>query len=728
MTKSDIRRRSFHASFQGQGILGGAVEQGEGDGRAIVSSVRKSFLGTAEELPILSKAEQADGPVIPASASLPEMSVKAIVLGAILSILLGAANAYLGLFIAMTVSASIPASVISMSVLRLFKTSNILENNMVQTMASAGEGLAAGVVFTVPAILLLGEWKTFHYFETLCICVIGGVFGVFFCVPLRRAFIVEERLLFPEGIATAEVLKVGNAQTTSRADSLLRAESGEDGKKMSYMVYPALFSGLCKLLCSDGFFLWNSNISVASFVGNGILSFGASLSFIPVGVGYIVGLPVAFVMVAGCAISSWVALPIVAAVDGYAGDDAVNAAGAIHGDKTRYMGVGAMLVGGFWALWCVRKSLAGAIRSSVAALRRGRSAVSADADTPRTEKDMDIRVIFYGFLVGSVPLFFLFVFAFNIQWYIAIVMVLFILLTGFLFSAVGAYMAGIVGSSNNPISGVTIATVLCAALVLKAISAATGADVAPVCAVLIGSCVCCAAAIASDNMQDLKCGHLVGSTPWKQETMLAFGAICAAFVMAPVLNLLNDAYTVGSPSLQAPQAQLVWSVVLGIFNGGLPWLFIGIGVAVAVATILVDQMLERMKSSFRVPVMALAIGLYLTMDLVFTIILGGLLNAAISFAFDLVKKKALNPEQVDAERESSDMNGLLIASGLITGESLLGIAMAIPVVATSNADVLHLVNYDHYWPGILLMAALLVGYFYICAPKKFWRSLKRSAR
>ena len=639
-------------------------------------------------------------PYIPASKSLPELTAGVLILGILLSVILGGANAYLGMFAGMTVSASIPAAVISMAILKLAK-GNILQNNAVQTAAASGEGLAAGVIFTLPALVMLKVWTHFSYVETTLIAGFGGILGVLFTIPLRRALIIEQPLQFPEGVATAEVLKVG-------------AEGGGGIK----LILGAAFIGAIAKLGSTGLLLWNGTATFATRLGASALSVGVNLSPALLGVGFIVGLNVASVIFAGAVIDRWVAVPLFS----YFGDahtiitDKVDAAGhalhlsdllhgvsaadqsdLIHGYATRYLGVGMMLVGGFWALFKLRKSLLGGIKAGLEAYKKGKDGGEAIL---RTERDMPMNLILILIGLSVIPLFFIFD-HFTGSIGISLVMAVVMLVAGFLFSAVASYMAGLVGSSNNPVSGITISTILVSALLLLALGleGTTGA----VAAILIGGVVCCAAAIGGDNLQDLKCGQLVGSTPWKQQVMQILGVVVAAFAMAPILNLLNDAYHIGSKGLPAPQAGLMASVAQGVFAGGMPWGIIGIGAGLAATVIVIDVWLEKVGAKFRVPVMAFAVGAYLPFDLTSPIFLGGI---AAFFVSRYLRVTGASEDR----RKVADRNGLLFAAGLITGEALLGIGLAAPIAITHDQSVLSLFGGkygDVRWPGVLICGAVL---------------------
>ena len=652
---------------------------------------------------------------------LPEITVKALILGVVLSMVLAAANAYLGLFVGMTVSASIPAAVVSMGILRLFKNSNILENNIVQTAASAGESLAAGVIFTLPALVILGKWENFsgaNFWWITIIATFGGVLGVLFTIPLRRSLIVEGDLQFPEGIATAEVL-----------------ETGQEGGKGVGTIAKAAIAGALFKVGAMGVGLWPEAIEGGRRLGRGILYGGSNLSPALLSVGYIVGLNISVLIFIGGAANWYAAIPAIASADEWpvyklqseltqeesqkwntfalayqqAGPDAttediekvkshnadvdeklggsVNAAdyaGMIWSKKSRYIGVGAMLIGGLWTIFKLRKSLLSGVKSGLKAYQNiGGGAVRIE----RTEKDMPMKWVLI-LIVGSiVPLFIVY------QLFIGYVvitlpMAVLMLIAGFLFSAVAGYMAGLVGSSNNPISGITIATIVLSSLLLLLLMNIAGIDKAngPAAAIMIGSVVCCAAAIAGDNMQDLKAGRIVGATPWKQQVMQIVGTVSSALIIAPVLMLLHKAYTfVGQPdegpnALAAVQANLMASVSKGVFEGGIPWVFAFIGMGLAVGIIVLDTFLESRKSSFRTPVLAVAIGFYLPLELSVPILFGGLIHWVVSS----VRKKYTNKS---AEIEGSSRNGLLFASGLITGEALMGILLAIPIVLLKKQDI-----------------------------------------
>ncbi|MBB5209795.1 OPT family oligopeptide transporter [Chiayiivirga flava] len=637
------------------------------------------------------------------TASPAQLSLRAVLLSIVLAVILAAANTYLGLFAGMTIASAIPAAVVSMAVLRLFGGGSILENNIVQTGASAGSSIASGVIFTIPALIILGYWTEFRYSWVLAIAGLGGLLGVLFSVPLRRSLIVDQGLAFPEGKAAAEVLKTG--------------ENPAAGVKVLGLA--ALFGGFGKLAAASGLRLIPDTAAAAAWWGKGIAYFGTNLSPALFGVGYIVGLNVGIVVLLGSIIGWNVAIPIYSAF--FLENDAALsasiaqgcteagmvsaecAAGAIWSAQVRYMGVGAMLIGGIWTLFSLRNSLFSGVKSGLGATRK-QAAGAVPVQVPHTERDVPMKYILIGLVLFTLPLLALYQ-AIVGQWSASIPMTVIMIVAGFLFVSVSAYMAGLVGSSNNPVSGITISTILFAALVLVLLLGKES-SIGAVAAIMIGAVVCCAACIGGDNLQDLKAGHIVGATPWKQQVMLAIGAVSSAMVMAPVLNLLLEAYGIGARtpehpnSLLAPQANLMASVAKGIFGGELPWTTIGIGAAIGAVIIAVDSWLKASGRTFRIPVLACAIGIYLPIELMVPIFLGGLLSHIV--------ERRMGGAKNEEEHGRIHRMGLLFSAGLITGEALMGIFIAVPIVATGRADVLALPDSMHFggWLGLILLAVI----------------------
>ncbi|RRN58664.1 oligopeptide transporter, OPT family [Pseudoxanthomonas sp. SGNA-20] len=631
----------------------------------------------------------------------PQLTFRAVVLAIVLAVVLSAANAYLGLFAGLTVATAIPAAVVSMGVLRLLGGGTILENNIVQTGASAGSSIAAGVIFTIPALVLMGYWPDFDYWWVLGIAGLGGLLGVLFSVPLRRTMIVEEPLPFPEGKAAAEVLKAGE----------------NPGPGLKILGISAAIGGLVKLAAANGLRLIPDSWAVAGyFANNKVIGYlGTGLSPALLGVGYIVGLNVGIVVLSGAILSWHIAIPLYhaffldsdpALASAIAGAPAADAAFAIWSAKVRFLGVGAMLIGGVWTLFSLRNSLLAGIKSGFAAARKGAMHGAVIAETDR---DLPMKWMLVALVAFVVPLWLLY-HAIVGFWVASLAMTLIMIAAGFLFVSVSGYLAGLVGSSNNPVSGITIATILFASVVLLVLLGADGqtqvggAPLGAVAAIMIGAVVCCAAAVGGDNLQDLKTGYLVGATPWKQQLMLGIGAFSCALIMAPVLNLLQEAYGIGSKTLPAPQANLMASVAKGLFGGELPWTMIGIGAVIGAIVIAIDGWLKKTGKRFRVPVLAAAIGIYLPLELMVPIFLGGLLA-------HLVERFHKASPDDEAALDRVHRPGVLFSAGLITGEALMGIGIALPIVISQDAEVLALpvdLGAAGQWVGLVVLA--LVGW------------------
>ena len=645
--------------------------------------------------------EPVDAPLVPASVTLPEITLKAVVLSILLAAVLAGANAYLGLFAGMTVSASIPAAVVSMAVLRLFRQSNILENNIVQTAASSGEALAAGVIFTIPGLVLIGYWTTFDYWQTFTMSLVGGVLGVLFTIPLRRALIIHARLRFPEGVATAEVLKVGAS-----------SDAGAGGRVRLLLGAAALGGGF--KFAEGGLKLWSESLEGAFQLGRSTFYGGLNLSPALVAVGYIIGLNTAVVVFFGGAIGWLVLLPLYQAIVGSPeGLIGVAAAKATWSGQIRYIGIGAMLVGGVWTLFQVRGPIWQSLRQLMA-LYGARNQSDGQSELLRTERDAGVVWLIGLTVAALVPMVLLYQGLLNHNLWGGIGLTLLMVVTAFLFSAVAGYMAGLVGSSSNPVSGVTIATIMLASLLLLGILG-KGNPAGPAAALLVGAVVCCAAAMGGDNLQDLKTGHVVGATPWKQQVMQVIGVATGAVVIVPVLSLLQAKYGIGEVTavhphpLSAPQATLMANLANGVFGGSLPWHLVGVGMVLGMLVIGLDMRQARRNAALRFPVLAVALGMYLPLKLSATILFGGLLA-----------------EYVRAAGKFSDVptedRGLLCAAGLVTGEALVGILLALPIALSSiwpslSGDPFQLFADPPLggWPG--LAALIVVGLLLVRAAR-----------
>lgn len=582
-------------------------------------------------------------PYIPAEKVTPEITVTSIVMGIILAVVFGAANAYLGLRVGMTVSASIPAAVIAMGVIRIIMRRNsILESNLVQTIGSAGESLAAGAIFTLPALFLWaaeGKMEKPDLVEITLIALIGGLLGVFFMIPLRNALIVKEHgvLPYPEGTACAEVLL-----------------AGENGGANASTVFAGMgFAALFKFII-DGIKLVSGEISfrVKGFAGE----IGTQIYPAVMSVGYICGARISSYMFAGGILSWLVLIPLIVLFGSeivlYPGTAPISeifangGAGAIWSTYIRYIGAGALAAGGIISLV---KSLPLIITTFTGALKSMKGAGATS--TERTSKDINLKIVIIAIVVLTVLIWL--IPAIPISLLGAFIIVVF----GFFFATVSSRMVGLVGSSNNPVSGMAIATLLIATLILK-ITGATGA--AGMCsAIAIGSIICIVSAIAGDSSQDLKTGYILGATPKKQQLGEIVGVVASALAIGGTLYLLDSAWGFGSDELGAPQATLMKLIVEGVMGGDLPWVLVFIGVFIAIAVELIG-----------IPVLPFAIGVYLPVQLNACIMVGGLIR----LAFDKIKgKKAEHKEEIVND-------GILFCSGMIAGEGLVGIVLALLAV------------------------------------------------
>lgn len=618
-------------------------------------------------------------PFVPPPQNIREVTVIALLLGLVLSIVMGAANTYLGLYAGMTVSASIPAAVISMGILRgLLRRGTILENNIVQTMASTGESLAAGVIFTVPALVMVGAWQDFEFWPTTLIVLLGGILGIVFMVPMRRALIVERGdLIYPEGVACAEVLTAG--------------EKGGAGIRAIML---GLGVGAVFKFLVNGVHLIRETVEGAVAGGRRAFYMGADMSVALVAVGYIVDVHIAVLITLGGAIGWLVAMPLLGGVA--PGAAPLDVAQELWSEKVRYIGVGAMLVGGVHSIWNVRRGIVAGISGLRGVGQQGPGMPSVSR--PRTERDLPLpwlvgiflaaalaTFLFYDVLIGSVE--------------VAAVTTVVMVVTAFLFVAVATYIAGLVGSSNSPVSGMTICALLIAAGVLLALG--IKGDSAILATLGVAGVVCCATCTSGDVAQDLKTGSLVGATPSRQQWTEILGAVVPAFFFAPILALLHHAYGIGTGapgSLRAPQAALFASLADGFFGGGrLPWTMVGIGVGVGVALIVIDRFLEAGGGRFRAHVMPVAVGIYLPLSLDIPILIGGLIR-------HFLRRSAAGGNGGDSEHGA----GVLFGSGLIAGEALMGIALAVPICI--NPELLpHLWNHPATSLGLFgLVVALYV--------------------
>jgi len=661
---------------------------------------------------------------IPSSKIIPELTLKAVLVGALLAVILGAANAYLGLYAGMTVSAVIPGAVMAFALLRPFK-GTILEVNIGMMGAASGEALAAGVIFTIPALVLLGTWETIHYVETTVIAMLGGVLGVLWMVPLRRALITKTDLPFPEGIAVAAVLT-----TTVGGETAADAKREDGGVSGIWLMVGVLIAAAFKfaqvgLKAVSGTI--HGIISIGKYnigAGNndGYIYGGVAASPALLGVGWIIGPKIsAFVFVGG--LLGWVILaPLIALATGLPtpnlGDpqvlaDVLQLGGGnlqtgsliwgffnIWGNYVRYIGVGAMVVGGLYTIFKLRSSLASGIREAIVGIRGGQTETKK-----RTNRDLNPRFVFLAIGALTIPVFIVYGFISN-EWGISAFMAVFAILFAFVASAIAGYMAGLLGSSNNPISGVTVAVLLITSLVLLGFGlSGTGAFGV---AILIAAVICCAAAISGDVLQSLACGQMVGATPRNQQLAEMIGVMSAAPILALVVQALDEAYHIGSPNLAAPQAFLMAGIVKGVLTGEMVWPFVFAGMVLAFVLILID-----------LPVLPVAIGIYLPFTLSVPIFAGGIVrhftNKHIEKKYGSAEEEEISDwelaiKQVDVKpKEKIIRTGLLLTAGLIAGEALMGVGVAFLIIGGVN---LTLFDYPPAFPAILiwLFIAVLLAY------------------
>jgi len=644
------------------------------------------------------------------TASPPELTVRAVLLGGLITLVFTAANVYLGLKVGLTFATSIPAAVISMAILSAVKDSSILENNIVQTVASAAGTLAA-ICFVLPGLVMIGWWHGFPYWETASITALGGFLGVLFSVPLRRALVNDSPLPYPEGVAAAEVLRVGENAREAESQSDRGVEAIATGSIVS-----ALFALLAamKLTAADanGFFR----------VGSGVSGINPGFQFSLLGVGHLVGISVGAAMALGTFIAWGLAVPLLSAMaPAAAGVSLEDWAGDIWVHQVRFLGAGVIGVAAIWTLLIVigpiLKGLAGAMAAS-----RARAA-GGGADLPLHERDIPIGWVGIGSLLCLVPIGVLLWTqlgnaAGNSTALVVAGSLVFVLVAGAFIAAVCGYMAGLIGASNSPVSGIGILSAIGASLLLVAVLGRHG-DPKPLVAyaLIVTGIVFGVATISNDNLQDLKTGQLVHATPWRQQVALLFGVVFGAAVIPPVLDLLNQGYGfagvagAGKDALAAPQAALISTLASGVLGGNMDWTMIGWGVVLGIGLILLDAGLGKAKR-LRLPPLAVGIAIYLPMSATLMVIIG----SVVGWLYDRGALRAKDPERYKR-------TGVLTATGLIVGESLFGVLLAGIVVAAGNGSPLAMVG-DSFRPVAVWGGALL---FALIALWTYRRSAKLSA-
>ena len=637
-----------------------------------------------------------------AGDAVKELTLRGIILGAVLTVILTAANVYAGLKIGLTVATSIPAAVISMAVLKAFRDSTIQENSIVQTIASAAGTLSA-IVFVLPGLVMIGWWTGFPYWLSVAVIAIGGILGVMYSVPLRRALVTGTDLPYPEGIAAAEVLKVGSG--------IGGAEENRRG--LMLIVWSAIASALFYALAQTR--ILASEAAKAFKVGSGATSVSGSLSMLLIGVGHLVGLTVGIAMFVGLLISWAYLVPhytsLTAMPAGTSLDDFV---GGVFVHKVRFIGAGTIGIAAIWTLLRIIGPIISGITGALAA-NRERKAGRADS-LPITERDIPIGIVAATILVSMIPIGLL-LYAFASTNPIAasptatiVSSIVYILIAGVVIAAVCGYMAGLIGASNSPISGVGILAVVGISLILVMLFPHATGDASKslvAFALFVTSVVFGVATIANNNLQDLKTGQLVEATPWRQQVALVLGVIFGALVIPPVLDLLNTAFGFqGAPgaketALAAPQASIISAISQGLLSGQFDWTLIEIGAGIGIVVIVIDEVLRKMKRG-ALPPLAVGMGIYLPMALTLLIPLGALLG----WLYDKWAARTANPE-------FAQRMGVLLATGLIVGESIMGVVYAGIVAATQSDAPLALVS-ENLWAvplGILVFLAVVLGFY-----------------
>ncbi|ECK8543605.1 oligopeptide transporter, OPT family [Campylobacter jejuni] len=650
--------------------------------------------------------------------NLPELTLRGLILGSILTIIFTASNVYLGLKVGLTFSSSIPAVVISMAVLSLFKTSNILENNMVQTQASAA-GTLSSVIFVIPGLFMCGYWSEFPLWQTFMICLCGGGLGVLFTIPLRRAMVVESKLAYPEGRAAAEILKVAN-----------KDQSNKKGKQGIKEIALGSFIAAIFSLLSNGFKLAASESNFAFIWNKMAFGFSMGYSLALLGAGYLVGLAGAIALFVGMFLAWGIFTPYLSNFEFDSAKNAVDLASSVWSSKVRLIGTGAIAIAALWTLIELLKPVIEGIKEIVKNVK-----ITNQEKNERTNIDLSLKSIFILFVlmvVGLFITFYSFVEDANLSIYyqmlFSFVGTLVSVLIGFFVAAACGYMAGLVGSSSSPISGIGLIGVIISSIVFLVLGVELFQDpmlskFAVALAIFTTSVILATAAISNDNLQDLKTGHLVGATPWKQQVALLVGCVFGTLAIVPVLNLLYQAYGfVGampregmdtSSALAAPQANLMSTIAQGIFHHNIEWGYMAFGVFVGILMIIIDKILRRTQK-MSLPPLAVGIGIYLPPAVNIPLVIGGILKFIVMQY--LTKKYAKNSHK-EEKLASCEQRGTLFASGLIVGESIFGVIIAgitvfsVSMGGSENPLALNLANFHDSELFALIFFVGVVLYF-----------------
>lgn len=665
---------------------------------------------------------------IPDAVSLPELTVRGMILGALITVVFTASNVYLGLKVGLTFSSSIPAAVISMAVLRALRGGNILENNMVQTQASAA-GTLSSIIFVLPGLLMIGHWQGFPFGLTLAICASGGILGVLFTIPLRRAMVVDSELPYPEGVAAAEILRVGSEGDEGTQSTDKTASSGKGASGVREIAFGGVVSALFAF-ATAGLKVLGESITAWVPAGAAVFRLTTGFSLALVGAGYLIGIVSGLAILLGVVLTWGIAVPVLTTIT--PNPDGVAMAAFANGlwqHKVRFIGAGVIGVAAIWTLITLAKPMVDGVKTSFTAL--GKSRGTRRQTVGRTEQDLSPRwvigltllcvavwVVTFGVFLADAPL--------SVGGIATLVVcsVVFAVVFGFLVAAACGYMAGLVGSSASPISGIGIVAVVLVSLLILSVSQASGlldtsggSKLAIALALFTTAAVIAIATISNDNLQDLKTGWLVGATPWRQQVALLVGCVVGAAVIPPVLNLLYNAYGFTdalpragmdpSQALSAPQAILMTAIAKGIFTHQLDWSMLGIGAALGLALIGIDAVLAKRGGVARVPVIAVGIGIYLPPTIGSVLVIGALLGW---IAQRVLKARAkAQGKDFGPYAEAAERRGVLLASGLIVGESLVGVAMAMVVGFTGTDAPLAIVGKSFASTSEWLALVVFVG-------------------
>lgn len=636
--------------------------------------------------------------------ALRELTLRGMILGALITVVFTASNVYLGLKVGMTFASSIPAAVISMAVLKMFKGSNILENNMVQTQASSA-GTLSSVIFVIPALLMMGYWQNFPFWQTLLICISGGILGVIFTVPLRNVMVVKSDLPYPEGVAAAEILKAGDESDSKDSGVKEIVTGGALAALVSFLT-----NGL--RVVADGASYWFKG-------GNAVFQLPMGFSFALLGAGYLVGMMGGIAMLVGTLFTWGVAVPYFTATTPMPADaDMISFAMGLWKSKVRFIGVGTIGIAAIWTLLVLFKPMLQGMSQAFRALKD-----PTLQNVERTAQDLSPKTMIYTVL-ASVALIIIALVSFlqpvglpmELAFLLVVLCTILAVVVGFLVAAASGYMAGLVGSSSSPISGIGIISIVIISLILMVVGNAIGlmenADgqrFLTALTIFTASIVFCVSTISNDNLQDLKTGYLVKATPWRQQFALIIGCIVGALVITPVLEILYHAYGFAgampregmdaAQALSAPQATIMMTISNGIFSNSLEWTYILVGVAFGICLIIVDTLLKKASAGrLGLPTLAVGIGIYLPPVVNVPLIIGALLSWLVNRHIQRHAKRS--GKDVEAASKKAERYGTLFAAGLIVGESLVGVLLAFVIagsVTSGGSDAplaLNLENWD----------------------------------